>query len=263
MARTRHLGALLWVTAAILAAIGETPAGGSPVGPTASTEDVVKVWLEPGDGFTDVGHTPLRIGVVDQSADKALEFLSDVTTNVSLATLPGHVSLPITTGAPPPSHYVEQTNPNVVLSVIPSEPLADGWYVMTVSSPSRKLVRLPGSASRAVDRGVAVMFRVGSEPMVESVRECNGQISVDFSESVMDPADVSAPRRKDGSIAYARTFPLDRFGGRSLDAIHADIPGSLVGVSGKVVRREALDLDLGAAESLPGCRILHLNRSLL
>jgi hypothetical protein len=147
--------------------------------------------FEPWDMMTAVGESPLRVLVAGSSVMPLPEDqLERLRAAVSLRTWPELAEVP----AKVRIEHARTSRPGTSVARLvldPNTPLSDRWYALYVeqSPEGFALARDPSNAFRASSGAHLSRFRVGSEPVLVSVRQSQAPedkylISFDFSERV-------------------------------------------------------------------------------
>jgi hypothetical protein len=204
------------------------PSGPGPARPFPT------LWLQPGDLVTSTGQTPIRAWLDNQGAPVEPSVLTTVASVLELREYPSLKIVPVslttynppvlTTPADMPGKGSTTTAPRAreeraYVEVQPKSPLADSWYVLSLSSIPSGVRPAPWSAQSPPAGAYAVRFHTASQPVLSRVLLCKKAQGVhraifEFSENVVaSTPNVGAVARVDQpasgkTCTYANAGPV-------------------------------------------------------
>ena len=234
---------------------GDAPsATNAPAATTATAPASVSLWIEPGDGATHTGDTALRLGVRGVDRARGAAALRAIANGIRLETWPERAPVAATVTLDDARGEVDPAG-EASATVVPAQPLADRWYVLSAASDGVALRGVEGAPLTALGGGsLGARFRVGSEPRATAVRVCDEagvtRAWLDLSEAVADPADVGDAKH----AAVTRSIALGVLapGETSLR------PTAREGVDARWLTHAPAEIDLTRATPWGRCQIVRL-----
>ena len=159
--------------------------------------------VSPPDLTTNAAELPLWIVVEQLTSSLVPELLETLSGDrVALYDLGGR-GVPFTLGSVSPR----------IVEVVPAKPLEDAWYEVVIDLRGLKFDASPTLVSVA-DGKFASWFRIGSAPVLRTIRFCQGKVEVEFSESLIPPSTREAnwPLRVFADSEECDPLPLDEAG---------------------------------------------------